>query len=298
MEKTILMNLRSILLERLDLSSIPDEVWKRSSALNTWGTNAIEGSTITWKDAKRILLEERSIKDRPIGDVLETIQHERAFSGLIRRRDHPIDLVTILELHEDVFRGIHPDAGMWRNINVKIAGAAFTPPRKEKIIQLMEQLLKDYYKKDMKGEGVFELASWFHVTFEAVHPFRDGNGRVGRLLLNLHLLKHNWPPIHILPSDRDRYLAALNMAVDKDMGPLNSLIERLMGSSLMDLLDSVGMAEDELIDLKKASSLVPYNTNYLGLRCKQGELPGVLSGHKWKTSERALKIYMDLKGRK
>ncbi len=298
MDKTILLELRSVLLERVDLSNIPEEVWKRSSALNTWGTNAIEGSTITWNDAKKILLEERSIKGRPIRDVLETVQHERTFRGMVERMKHPINLITILELHEGVFRGVLPDAGMWRRVNVRVEGANFTPPRMEKVIPMMDDLISEYHVKDTMGDDVFRVASWFHYNFETIHPFRDGNGRVGRLLLNLHLLKHNWPPIHILPNDRDDYLDALTNAGDDDLDPLTSMIERLMGSSLLDLLDGTGTAEDELMDLKRASSLVPYDPNYLGLRCKQGELPGVLSGHRWMTSERALKVYMDHKGRK
>jgi len=298
MEKTILMELRSTLLERLDLSSIPDEIWKRSSTLNTWGTNAIEGSTITWKDARKILIDGKSVSKRPIGDVLETVQHESAFTGLLQRKNDLIDLITILELHEEVFKGAYSDAGLWRNINVRIRGADFTPPRMEKIVPLMESLMKEYRERDIRGEDVFDLASWLHFAFERIHPFRDGNGRVGRLLLNLHFLKHNWPPIHILPSDRDEYLNSLNKAETGNFGPMNVLFKRCMASSLLILLDGVGTSEDELLELKDASGSVQYDPAYLGLRCKQGELPGVLSEHRWKTSKRALDLYTDRKGRK
>ncbi|MEA3558288.1 MAG: Fic family protein [Candidatus Thermoplasmatota archaeon] len=210
----------------------------------------------------------------------------------------PIGLVTILELHEEVFGGVLPEAGMWRNINVRIEGANFSPPRMEKVIPMMEELIEQYRIMDTRGDDVFQVASWFHCNFEKIHPFRDGNGRVGRLLLNLHLLKHNWPPIHILPNDRNDYLNALTSAGNGDLDPMIQLFQRLMGASILDLLDRAGTADDELLDLKKASSLVPYHPDYLGLRCKQGELPGVLSEHRWMTSERALKIYMALKGRK
>ncbi|MGA1820587.1 MAG: Fic family protein [Thermoplasmatota archaeon] len=290
--------LRSALLNRIDLSTIAENIWKRSSALNTWGTNAIEGSTINWKEAQSILLDQRTPANRPVRDVLETIQHDAAFRGLPERKRYPIDLVTVLELHEGVFRGVLPDAGNWRKVNVRIQGANFTPPRMEKVIPMMEELLKEYQRRDTEGEDVFELGAWFHFTFESIHPFQDGNGRVGRLLLNLHFLKHNWPPIHILPNDRDGYIRALETGHEGDLGPMVSFIKRLMASSLLDLLDQVGTAEDELTGLKKASALAPYDAKYLSLRCGQGELPGVLSGHKWHTSRRAIELYMEGRGRK
>ncbi|MGA1821987.1 MAG: Fic family protein [Thermoplasmatota archaeon] len=298
MDETILKGLRSALLERMDLAAIPEEIWKRSSALNTWGTNAIEGSTITWKDARKILLEERSVKDRPIRDVLETIQHESAFRGLLTRKNHPVTLVTVLELHEEVFKGVLREAGMWRRINVRIHGTDFMSPRMEKVIPLMEDLIKEYNSRDIEGENVFSMGAWFHYTFESIHPFQDGNGRVGRLLLNLHFLKHNWPPIHILPNDRDNYISSFDNGARGVLDPMTDLFRRLMGSSLVDLLDGVGTSDDELIDLKTASELVPYDPKYLGLRCKSGVLPGVLSGHRWKTSRRALDLYMKDIGRK
>lgn len=298
MDKSILRELRSVLLERMDLKEIPESIMKRSAALNTWGTNAIEGSTIGWKDAQRILLEKRSVAARPINDVLETLQHEKAFRGLIDRRKYPIDMVTILELHEEVFRGILIDAGKWRRVNVTIEGAKVKPPRMEKVIPFMEEFLKEYDRRDIEGEDVFSLGAWQHFNFEMIHPFSDGNGRIGRLLLNLHFLKHNWPPVHVLPQDRIGYLKALDSASKGDISLLEDFLRKIMGSSIVDLLDKVGTAKDELIDLEGASEVSPYDPKYLGLRCRQGELPGVLTGHRWFTSERALSMYMEQIGRK
>ena len=298
MEQIILNELKSKLLERKSLDSLPDSIWKRTSALNTWGTNAIEGSTITWKDAEKILLEGKTPGGKPVRDVSETIQHEVVFRGLLERSKVPITLETVLELHGQVFRLIIPDAGQWRRINVRIQGAKFSPPRMEKIIVELDAWLAEYLRRDIEGEDVFTLAAWMHYEFERIHPFSDGNGRIGRLLLNLHFLKRNWPPVHVLPVHRDDYLNSLNSAAQDDFIPLENLLRTLMASSLLDLLDAVGTAQDELISLKKAAKISPYSENYLALRCKQGELPALKSGREWRTSERALGLYREHTGRK
>src|SRR2546428_64246 len=88
MLETILTQLRHELLTRAPLDALPPGVWRRTGALNTWGTNAIEGNTLTRKDVERILLEGRSVSYRPLPDVLETIQHEQAFDSLLRRRTY------------------------------------------------------------------------------------------------------------------------------------------------------------------------------------------------------------------
>src|SRR6266568_2846369 len=129
MLETILTQLRHELLTRAPLDALPPGVWRRTGALNTWGTNAIEGNTLTRKDVERILLEGRSVSNRSLPDVLETIQHERAFESLLRRRTDPIRLSSVLDLHDTVFRGIKPDAGQWRRVNVRIAGVRHVPPR-------------------------------------------------------------------------------------------------------------------------------------------------------------------------
>lgn len=298
MNQNILDILRSKLLERTSFDTLPESVWKRSAALNTWGTNAIEGSTITWAEAGKILLEERSVAGKPIRDVMETIQHEQAFRALLGRRRREITLETALELHEEVFRGILYNAGQLRRVNVRIRGARFTPPRMEKVQKEMEKWVREYRQSDIEGMDTFEIAAWMHFAFERIHPFGDGNGRVGRLLLNLHFLRRNWPPVHVLPPHRGEYLNSLNAASGGDHTSIVSLLRTLMGASLLDLLDQVGTKMDGLMSLKEATRAFPYSEKYLALRCKQGEIPALRSGREWRTSERALKLYGDFVGRK
>jgi len=287
----LLEKLRSALLERVGLENIPEPVWKRAAALNTWGTNAVEGSTITWEDAQHLLLEGKSVPARPVRDVMETIQHERTFRSLPKLRGSRLDLKLILQLHESVFRGILPDAGQWRRVNVQVRGAAFTPPRMEKILTELEAYEQEYMRRDVAGEDVFRLGAWMHFEFERIHPFTDGNGRVGRLLLNLHFLNHNWPPVHILPRHRNDYLDALNDAANGNLSLLEGLMKLLTGASLVDLLDQLGTSEDELMNLKKISKFVSYEPKYLALRCQQGIIPAVKTGGEWRTSRRVLKLY-------
>lgn len=298
MNENILNKLREELLNRSPIERLPDSVWKRAGALNTWGTNAIEGNTLTWKEVERILIEQRSVSNAPLLDVLETIQHEAAFRGLIRRVSASIDLITVLELHDEVFRGLLPDAGQWRRVNVRITGSRHTPPRMEKVLIKMKEWVEEYSNRDMIGEPVFPLAAWMHHSFEGIHPFSNGNGRIGRLLLNLHFLKHSWPPIHILQSDRDVYISCLE---EGHFGNLSRLIEFLrvsMGKSLLDLLDQVGTVEDELKSLKHLGSKGPYSAKYLTLRAGQRQLPAIKVSGEWQTSDRALTLYREFIGEK
>ena len=297
MDKTILESLRQELLTRTPLDAIPAGVWKRAGALNTWGTNAIEGNTLTRRDVERILLEQRSVPNRPLHDVMETVQHARAFESLLTRKGTPIRLPAVLELHEAVFRGIKDDAGEWRRVNVRIAGTRHAPPRMEQVVPMMSEWIESYAKKDMLGEDVFSLAAWMHFQFESIHPFSDGNGRVGRLLLNLHFLKHNWPPVHILPPDRNRYLKSLDTGHAESLVDLAEFLELAMGRSVLDLLDQIGTREDELRPLKKLAGKSPYSAKYLGLRASQNRLPALKISGDWHTSERAIRLYREIVAR-
>src|SRR5438034_2878803 len=297
MRKSILATLRAELLTRSPLDSLPEDVWKRTGALNTWGTNAIEGNTLDRSDVERILLEQKSVGNRPMPDVIETIQHAAAFGKLLDRRREPIRLATALQLHREVFGGTKADAGQWRRVNVRIAGMKHAPPRMEQVLPMMARWEAEYTRRDMLGEDPFGLGAWMHFEFESIHPFGDGNGRVGRLLLNLHFLKHDWPPVHILPPDRSRYLRSLNAGHSGDLTGLEAFLRTMMGRSLLDLLNQVGTAEDELKPLRKMAARGPYPAKYLGLRAGQAKLPAIKIAGDWNTSPRALRLYRDQIGR-
>jgi Fic family protein len=282
-----------------DLADLPEAVWKRAGALNTWGTNAIEGNTLTHEQVDALLLRDEVAARLPRADVMETIQHEQAFRSLLERRGKPVTLVTALELHELVFRGmVAKRPGQWRTSNVFIAGTTYRPPRREQVIAAM-----DAWEAELrKIQDPFVSAAWMHHRFEQIHPFEDGNGRAGRLLLNLHFMNHGWPPVHIMPSDRAAYLDALEAGNRGDLAPLEALLRTCMARGILDLLDQVGDGSDELVPLSRHARRTPHKTDYLALRCRQGVIPALRADEtsgpippnrgrpRWLTSEAALRI--------
>jgi Fic family protein len=297
--ENILKALRSELLNRTSLENLPESVWTKAGVLNTWGTNALEGNTLTLAEVEGVLFDNRSPRNRHATDVAETIQHYAAFKGLLKRSAVPITLETVLDLHETVFHGIKEHAGRWRWWNVTVQGSKHTPPRFEKVVPMMEEWLDEYDRRSAQGEDVFSLGAWMHHRFEAIHPFGDGNGRIGRLLLNLHFLRHNWPPVHILGPEKRAYGRALDEATDGggDVRGLMAFLETEMAKSLLDILNQVGTDKDELKPLKAFAGDSQYSANYLTLRAGQGELPALKVKHRLLTSRRAVELYAEFVGR-
>lgn len=310
MSKSIQASLLARLHRHLpNLENLPEGIWKRAGALNTWGTNAIEGNTLSHEQVESLLLDQSVSAGLPMPDVLETFQHETAFRSLLGRRAKPIDMVAALELHEQVFRGL-PRArpGQWRVSNVYIGGTSYRPPRREQVIPMMEAWQKEVARLGRASkEEPFAGAAWMHHRFEQIHPFEDGNGRAGRLLLNLFMVKLGWPPVHVLPPDRRQYLDALEAGNSGDLGPLEEFFRVATARGLLDLLDQVGDADDELQELpvlvKKLK--VPHKPDYLALRCRQGVIPAIRAGEtsgpvparrgrpRWLTSEAGLRLGLD-----
>lgn len=210
-----------------------------------------------------------------------------------RAKDGAIRIATVHELHEDVFRDIEMDAGQGRWVNVRIAGMKHPPPPMEKVVPMMAHWEEDKGRRDMLGEDVFALAAWMHFEFESIDPFSDGNGRVGRLLLNLHFLKHAWPTVHVLPADRDRYFACLVHGHDCSLAELEGFLRVAMARSLRNLLDNIATREDERRSLRTLSKQSPYSAKCLSLRAGQEELPAVKIRGGWHPSQRALRLCRD-----
>jgi fido (protein-threonine AMPylation protein) len=298
MKNSILGALRQELLTRCPITALPNPLWRRVAIIDTWGSNAIEGNALTLCEVESILLEGKSPGGRSVRDVLETVQHARAFEGLLGMMDDPISTGTTLELHSVVFRGVLGDAGRWRNREVAISGVLHRPPHHEWLPAMMKDWEVVVAETETVGGDVLARAARVHHRFEAIHPFSDGNGRVGRLLLNLFLLRRSWPPIHILPCDRRAYLDAMDIGHTGDMTPLVDLLGVLAGRSLLDLLDQLGGPKDEMRSISSLAEDGPYGAKYLALRAMQGVLPAVKTKNAWHTSARAIDLYREAQGRK
>lgn len=209
-KNTELERIRALYLNKLKKST-KDELMKIENDILirfTYDTNRIEGSTLTYKDTKMLLQDGISPKEKPIRDIKEAENHKKAF--VYMKNNIPIGITKelILTLHKLLKENVTEDAGIFRDAQVRVG--ELIPIKAEMVDTEIKNLILWYGKN--KAMHPLELASVFHCIFERIHPFFDGNGRVGRLLLNFILLKTSYPIVIIQNKNKRRYYNALNRA--------------------------------------------------------------------------------------
>lgn len=189
----------------------------------TYNSNAIEGSTLTLQETA-LVLDGVTIDRKPLKEHLEAVGHRDAFvyvTSLVSEHV-PISERMIREIHALVLMDRPEDKGVYRRIPVKIIGAHHEPPQPYLIPVQMEQLIADLFHD---RRHPIEAAALFHLTFEGIHPFIDGNGRTGRLLINLMLMQAGYPPIDIKFSDRRQYYDCFDSYFqEQDPSPMVTMI--------------------------------------------------------------------------
>lgn len=174
----------------------------------TYNSNAIEGNTLTLRETDMVL-KGLTIDKKPLKDHLEVIGHKEAFdfvSELVKEKT-PLTESIIKQIHYLVLADKREDRGVFRRVPVRIMGAAHEPVQPYLIEPKLNDLLLNY--QESKEHIITKLAR-FHIEFEGIHPFIDGNGRTGRLLVNLELMKSGFPPIDIKFTDRMAYYNAFD----------------------------------------------------------------------------------------
>jgi Fic family protein len=172
----------------------------------TYNSNAIEGNTLTLQETALILQEGITIDKKPLKEHLEVVGHKEAFFYIeeLVKEKVPLYENVIKDIHSIVLMDKPQGRGKYRRIPVTILGAMHNPPQPYLVPVLMEQLINQY-NEEMKDKHIIEKVALFHLKFETIHPFVDGNGRTGRLLLNFELMKEGYPPINIKFKDRKIY---------------------------------------------------------------------------------------------
>ena len=209
-ELKVLQNLE--VTAHIKIAHLSEDEWQRFTEAFTYDTNAIEGSSLDSKEVDEILEKDRW-PDKPKGDISETYGVAKAI-GHIRKTNEHISLSLILNLHQIVFENSKPFAGKFRSKGVEavIADQFGNIVHRGAPADYVKRLLTElviWYDKNKKRYSPIVLAAVVHNQFENIHPFQDGNGRVGRLLLNNILLKNGMPPLNIELKNRHDYYAAL-----------------------------------------------------------------------------------------
>lgn len=189
----------------------------------TYNSNAIEGNTLTLQETA-LVLEGVTIDKKPLKDHLEAVGHRDAFlyiTSLVSDKV-PISERVIREIHSLVLMNRPEDKGKYRRIPVKIMGAHHEPPQPYLVPVQMERLVADL---SQDNRHTIETAALFHLNFEGIHPFIDGNGRAGRLILNLMLMQAGYPPIDVKFADRRKYYFCFdNYYRDNNASPMVNMV--------------------------------------------------------------------------
>ncbi|MDO8650180.1 MAG: Fic family protein, partial [Candidatus Berkelbacteria bacterium] len=187
------------LLVMLDEAEIPESVYN---------SNAIENSTLTLKETEKILLNQEVSRDVSVREVFEAKNLAQVLTFVrLKYREADLSQELILLLHKMLLNGINDQiAGRLRGPNEYVRVGTHVAPAPEQVERLVEQLLADY-AADAETYFADQIAH-FHLGFEHIHPFNDGNGRIGRVLINYQLAQNGFPPIIIRDKEKQLYYAS------------------------------------------------------------------------------------------
>ncbi|GHV01435.1 cell division protein Fic [Campylobacterota bacterium] len=204
----------------------------------TYDSNAIEGNTLTLQETA-LVLGGMTVDQKPLKDHLEAVGHRDAFlyvAELVSTKT-AISERVIKEIHSFVLMNKHEDRGVYRRIPVKIMGAFHEPPQPYLVPVQMERLIANLAHDKRHN---IEKAAMFHLNFEGIHPFIDGNGRTGRLLLNLMLMQGGYLPVNVKFADRKRYYACFDSYYrDRDAAPMVEMVAEYVKERLSQMLQII-----------------------------------------------------------
>lgn len=191
-----------------------------------YNSNAIEGNTLTLRETDIILQFGITVKGKSLKEHNEVKGQEYALDFLneVLKKEEPLSIRLIREFHALILNDDKDNRGRFKQENNTILGAKFQTTPFYQVEEKLQELIDNFNESD---KNLIEKVAKFHNDFEMVHPFNDGNGRTGRLLMNLELMKNGYPITIIKNEDRDDYYQALEIAsIDKNYIPLTEFIKR------------------------------------------------------------------------
>ena len=197
----------------------------------TWSSNALEGNTYTESETKVLLEDGLTVGGKPLRETFEVLGHGKAYDfmfTLIKGKE--ITEEHVLTMHKLFYEDIEENyAGKYRNINVIITGSKYPVTDYNNINFEMSELF-NWINNNRQNYHPVEFAALLHKRFVFIHPFKDGNGRVARLLMNMTLIQDGYLLAIIPPILRNDYIALLEKAHKNDKAFVEFIAERVKES--------------------------------------------------------------------
>ena len=185
------------------------EIFDNFSIKIAYNTTSLEGNTITLEETKRFFEDGKTPANRELREIYDLKNTREVFSWILNKKEK-INNDLIIRIHKKLLKDIDTRIG-YRTTDIKVFKSHFKASPGI-YVQTDMKILLEWYKENKNKLHPFVLASIFHHKFEKIHPFSDGNGRTGRILMNYILLKSGYPPSVIYKKTRDDYLDALSSA--------------------------------------------------------------------------------------
>lgn len=262
---------KDALLKIIDEAEVPEAVYN---------SNAIENSTLTLKETEKILLEMDVSREVSVREIYEAKNLARVVGYIRIKAESDPDRERVLFLHQMLLNGINDNiAGHFRKAGEYVRVGTHIAPPPEQVEGLLEELLADY-RSDHETYALDKIAR-FHIEFEYIHPFVDGNGRIGRVIMNCQLLRLGYPPVIIRDKEKKKYYKAFSEYKGrKNSRPMESVLALALCESLHKRLAYLkGMT---IIPLAEAAPKIGKPVNALLNAARRQSLPAFRELGVWK----------------
>ena len=289
-----------------------DAIWEGIWYEEAHHSTAIEGNTLVLREVERLLGEGKAVGSKELAEYLEVEGYAKAaqwvYAQAVEQRSDwsagaRINLTELRQIHQLVVEptwlhsppeGLHSGEGpgSFRQHDIRPLAGGMTPPSFPEVPALVTDWLGDANRGPADGQHPMVFVADLHAGFERIHPFRDGNGRVGRLATNLLFVRHGFPPAVIYKRDRTRYLNALRRADRGDAGPLAEIFARAVTDGIYRFLLPGLAGPHRLVPLRSlADSML--SGNALAVAAKRGRLRAVRRTDQWYSTRQWVQEYKD-----
>lgn len=247
-------------------SDVVAELKKHYDVKFTYNSNAIEGNTLTQSETEMVLEKGITVGGKTLAEHLEVVGHKEAIDYIefLAQKDSPITEREIKDIHHLLMKGVdRSDAGSYRTLDVRAAGTDHLYPPHYLVKEMMEHFIVWLNSDEAKNLHSLNYAAEVHYRFVSIHPFKDGNGRTARLLMNLALLRKGYPVVVIPNSVRSDYIESLVFDQDNQDNTLK-LFELVLDCCEESLIDYLRVASTAVSSKGKGSEFYKNIKDFLG----------------------------------